>query len=424
MYTSLDPPALSPTSQNNRMMELKLLHHYTTTTCMTLTMASPGSNEVWRDVIPNLAFTSANFLADALLAISALHLRSQTPHDQALVRASHAYMASSLSAYSDTLQKGINASNAEAMFLTASLIAFQSTASRTFSRDEGGEGNNRNGTYTLPLAWFHSFQGVKAIVASSWQWLRNSHIVVPIIQSQPALDLNFASQGSSFFGNLLDGLEDEIIKMEPDPSTHQLTRQGYQHAVAVLNWAHKIPNTGAPMVFLATVSRRYVDLLSARRPRAIAILACFFGLLKGLDSVWWVKGLARREVLGIVSLFDPDDEEWWPRLQWPVRMALYDGDVVPPDVWGADWTAENPLLINSEDSGFLSHIELLSQMLNAMQRMPNMPKDTIAEAMYANIENQLTHESQLPRRNQVSQDNRASQEGLMQEAGIHTLPPD
>jgi hypothetical protein len=236
------------------------------------------------------------------------------------------------------LKRGINAGNAEALFLTASLIAFQSTASRIFVRDDGGEARDRNGGYVLPLSWFHSFQGVKTIVASSWQWLRTSGIVVPIIQSQPALDLNFDSQGTTFFGTLLDGLEDEIITMEPDPNTHQLTRQGYQHAVAVLNWAHKIPQTGAPLVFLATVSRRFVDLLQARRPRSMAILACFFGVLRGLDHIWWLKGIARREVMGIVSLFDPDDSEWWPRLQWPVRMALFDGDNVPADIWGADTT--------------------------------------------------------------------------------------
>lgn len=415
---------MSTTTGTNRMMELKLLHHYTTLTCKTLNVSSPGGEEVWRDVIPNLAFSTADFLADALLAISALHMRSLTPQDQSLVRASHAYMASSLSAYGDCLQKGITASNAEAMFLTASLIAFQSTASRTFSRDEGGDGNNRNGTYTLPLAWFHSFQGVKAIVASSWQWLRNSDIVVPIIQSQPALDLNFASQDSSFFGNLLDGLEDEMMKMEPDPSTHQSTRRGYQHAVAVLNWAHKIPNTGAPLVFLATVSRRYVELLSARRPRAVAILACFFGLLKGMDSIWWVKGVSRREVMGIVSLFDPDDEEWWPRLQWPVRMALYDGDVVPPEVWGADWTVGNQPLMTPDAGGFLSHIELLSKMLNAMERMPNMPADKIAEVMYTNIENQLSHGSQHPSENMAGRGNQNLQERMIIEASLRTLPFD
>ncbi|KAI1847302.1 hypothetical protein JX266_006527 [Neoarthrinium moseri] len=392
IYRHPDPPPISPTSKNNRMMELRLLHHYTTITCKTLLIADPMSEAIFRDTVPSLAFTGANFLADAILAVSALHLRSAQPHDQALVRASHAYMASSLSEYSTSLSKGINETNAEALFLTATLIAFQSTASRIFMREDGGDTKDRTGGYALPISWFHSFQGIKTIVATSWQWLRNSGIVVPIIQSQPALDLNMSSQGSTFFGNLLDGMEEELAAQDPDDSTRDKSRQAYQHAVAVLNWAHKIPLTGAPIVFLATVSRRYMELLQARRPRALAILACFFGLLKSLDSVWWLKGIARREVMGILSLFDPDDQEWWPRLQWPVRMAVYDGDIIPPDVWGADWTGGISLLAQSNQTGggFISHIELLSQMASAMQTMPNVPAETMVDAAYTTAEGQIS----------------------------------
>lgn len=355
-------------------MELKLLHHYTTITCETLAISSPVSEKIWRDTVPNLAFTGANFLADALLAVSALHLRSHSPQDQELIRASHSYMASTLSEYGASLSKGINESNAEALFLTAALIAFQSTASRIFTRDDSGDLKDRSDGYALPLSWFHSFQGVKAVVASSWQWLRHSGIVVPIIESQPALNLDLSGQNANFFGHLLNGVEEETLNLDDDTGNQILTRQAYQHAVAVLDWAHKIPHTGAPLVFLATVSRRFVELLEARRPRALAILASYFGLLKCLDGVWWLKGVARREVMGIVSLFDPDDEEWWPRLQWPLRIALYEGDAIPPDVWGADWAAETLLLQEASQNGtFISHIELLSQMFSAMQNMPTMP---------------------------------------------------
>ncbi|KAI0146579.1 hypothetical protein BJ166DRAFT_538136 [Pestalotiopsis sp. NC0098] len=397
LYRHIDPPNLSNATKNNRMMELRLLHHYTTITCKTLIIADPMTESIFRDTVPGLAFGGANFLADAILAVSALHLRSTQPQDQALVRASHAYMASSLSEYSEHLGKGINAENAEALFLTATLIAFQSTASRIFMREDGGDTKDRSGGYTLPISWFHSFQGVKTIVATSWQWLRNSGIVVPIIQAQPALDLNMSSEGSTFFGSLLDGLEEELATMEPDLDSQNKTRQAYQHAVAVLNWSHKIPLTGAPIVFLATVSRRYLEVLQERRPRALAILASFFGLLKSLDSIWWLKGIARREVMGILSLFDPDDSEWWSRLQWPVRMAVYDGDVIPPEVWGADWSNGISLLEQSSQTngGFISHIELLTQMTHAMQTMPQVPADAITDATWSNLEAQLAAQEMI-----------------------------
>ncbi|KAH6660256.1 hypothetical protein BKA67DRAFT_641384 [Truncatella angustata] len=405
IYRHVDPPNISTAPQENRMMELRLLHHYTTITCKTLLISDPMSEAIFRDTVPGLAFGGASFLADAILAVSALHLRSSQPQDQALVRASHAYMASSLSEYSTNLRKGINAQNAEALFLTATLIGFQSTAARIFMREDGGDTKDRSGGYALPLSWFHAFQGIKTIVATSWQWLRNSENVVPIIQSQPALDLNMSSEGTTFFGSLLGGMEEELAATDLNPDARNKTRQAYQHAVAVLNWAHKIPLTGAPLVFLATVSRRYMELLQERRPRALAILASFFGLLKSLDGVWWLKGIARREVMGIISLFDPDDHEWWSRLQWPVRMAVYDGDVIPPEIWGADWTGGISLLEQSSQSGggFISHIELLSQMSQLMQTMPHISAEDFVETAYESAEAQINAQEIMPQTLNVEQ---------------------
>jgi len=74
------------------------------------------------------------------------------------------------------------------------------------------------------------------------------------------------------------------------------------------------------------VSRRFVQLLEEQKPRALVILACFFALLKPLDTVWWLQGMARREVLGVVSLFDSDlsqaeiECQWRPHLEWAVRV--------------------------------------------------------------------------------------------------------
>ncbi|KAH8160124.1 hypothetical protein CIB48_g8129 [Xylaria polymorpha] len=370
IYKTPDPPPLSSTtSKKNRMLELKLLHNFTTVTAQTLSVNSPVLEKIWRVTVPELAFSSATYLADTLLAVSALHLRSSSPQDRELIRASHSYMASACSEYGACLSKGVTESNAEALFLTSALIAFQSTASRIFARDDV---NDRSAGYSLPLSWFHSFQGVKAVVAATWQWLRISTIVIPIIESQPALNLDLSGH-PTFFSDLMTGVEDEIAKFESNPATHVETRMAYQHAISVLDWAHKIPYTGAPLVFLATVSRRFIELLEARRPRALAILASYFALLKCIDDVWWLKGVARREIMGIVSLFDPDDEEWWPRLQWPLRIALHENSKIPPQVWGRDWAAQTAN--TSQNGGFVSHIELLSDMFSSMPQMNSATPD-------------------------------------------------
>ena len=441
------------------MLELRLMHHYTTTTCRTFTSGSPGTEDIWKVVVPRLAFSGSQHLADAVLAISALHLRSLTPQDKDMVRASHAYMAASIAEYNATLDQGINQANAEALFLTSTLIAFQATATRTFIKDEpaitGSEEENgvvgAPGGYAVPFSWFHAFQGVKAITAASWEYLRQSLVVTHIINSQVALQLDFKSSRDGFFGHLLDGLEEELVAMDmaappppasppasphsneaadmPSPDLADLssmmdvqyddetclaaqsahsaqsqgrptsrgdasgrqdsnrvndTRQAYQHAVAALNWAHKIPHKGAGLSFPATVSRRFVELLQERRPRSLAILACFFAQLKTLESVWWLHGMARREVLGVAALFNGDYfgpdayRRWWPHIEWAVRIAMWEGDAIPPEVWGADWAAEELALAESRGSpvDFVSQIEILTQMTGPAHSLAVVPPES------------------------------------------------
>lgn len=449
-------PAVSQTTPpGHRLLELRLMHQYTAMTCKTFTFTAPVTEDIWKITVPNLAFSGSQHLADAILAVAALHLRSMLPNDKELVRASHAYMAASLAEYSAALTKGINHTNAESLFLTSALIAFQSTATRVFMKDEvmvgtGGDidadvnkqRNHPSGCYAIPFSWFHSFQGVKAITAASWQYLRVSPVVTQVINSQAVLQLDFSTGPNTFFGHLLEGLDEELASMggggggNDDPSTSRhtttplgggtadrsntsssappppppspstaasleliaSTRQAYQHAVAVLNWAHKIPHKGAPLAFPATVSRRFIELLEERQPRALAILACFFALLKSMDSVWWLQGMARREVLGVVSLFNSDFfgpdayRTWWPHLEWAMRIALWEppaggggrdggdgaggGEPIPPEIWGADWYAEERAMAEGQarNGGYVRHIELLSQMGSAMQSIPSVPE--------------------------------------------------
>lgn len=366
------PALVSPSPrQVDRFLELRLLHHFTTTTSKTLFTQSPTTEHVWQCAVPQMAFDGKDYLMDAILSVAALHLRTQDPNDKALVRASHAYAASTLAEYCASLGRGITADNAEALFLTATLITFQSTASRIFAKDDGdgdGDGSEASTRYTLPMPWFHAFQGVKTIVASSWQWIRNSHVVKAVIDSQPSFHLDLNPRGpKSFFGHLLDGLDDELA----DESCHQITAtsQAYSHAVSVLNWAHKNMYAPATLAFPASVSRRFVELVEEKRPRALAILCCFFALLKRMDNVWWLGDVARREVMGLVSLFE-SGSAWWRHLEWPVRIAHWDGSAIPSDVWGAE-CEEPPQADKGIVETMMSHIELLTKLTS--QGPPSTP---------------------------------------------------
>ncbi|KYK55456.1 hypothetical protein DCS_07419 [Drechmeria coniospora] len=355
--------------QEDRLMEFRLLHHFTTSTAETLSTQSTAAEDIWKRVVPQMAFREGRtYLLDAILSVAALHLRTQHPDDKPLVQASHVYAASTLTEYRISLGRGITAENAESLFLTASLIAFQLTASRIFfSKDDYDASSVDASRYALPMPWFHAFQGVKTIVATSWQWIRHSDIVRAVIDSQPSfqLDLNPLA-ADSFFGHLLEGVDEELAA----ESREQVlaTSQGYSHAVSVLNWAHKMRFAPAALAFPASVSRRFIDLVEERRPRALAILACFFALLKRMDNVWWLDDVSRREVMGLVSLFERGSG-WWKHLEWPVRIALWDGNTIPSDVWGAECN-EEPQADNSLVETMMNHIDLLTKLASQAQTSP------------------------------------------------------
>jgi hypothetical protein len=319
------------------------------------TVNTPSAEEAWQIAIPGMAFESP-CLMDAMLAISALHLRHLTPTDSSLVRAFHGYMASALSQYSTSLASGVNASNAEALFSTSAMIAFQASALRRFYNEAGEEEFGQSG-YTLPLQWFYSFQGVKTVVLSSWMFLRTSKRVQPIIQMQPALDLDLNPSPLAFFTGLLEGLDEEL-QMAQEGDRLEI-KQAYDHSVAYLNWAHSKPERPRILGFPATVSKRYVQLVEEQQPRALVIMACFFAMTRAVDDVWWLHGIAKKEVTGIMSLLP---ESWWSRMEWPVRVSSHEGNMTE-DIWGGCWHSEGEPKVEEGFNGDVrSHIDILAQI--------------------------------------------------------------
>ncbi|TGO16083.1 hypothetical protein BTUL_0032g00460 [Botrytis tulipae] len=342
-------------SMHDRSLELRLMHHYTATTSKTL--SNDESQDVaWSVIVPSLAYDSP-YLMDAILAVSALHLRILQPEDRSLARASHSYMASALAQYSSLLSQGPSQSNAEALFCTAALIAFQASASRCV--ENGIDGDSDSG-YVLPLAWFHSFQGVKTIVITSWHWLRNSAKIFPIINGQPPLILDFDPERRGFFAFLLEGIDH--ASNSDDASIDADTKQAYEHAVAMLNWSHQKPERARILSFAATVTRRYIDLLKRQDPRALVIVSCFFAMTRIVDDIWWLQGVAKREVTGIFSLLP---EEWWPKMDWPMRIAYFEGRL-DEDTWGSCWHTEGtPKREEGFNGNLISHIDMLAKIMNA-----------------------------------------------------------
>jgi hypothetical protein len=85
------------------------------------------------------------------------------------------------------------------------------------------------------------------------------------------------------------------------------------------------------MTFAGSVSGRFVELLGQYDPRTLVIVACFFAMTRAVDDIWWLQGVAKREVMGVMSVLP---EEWYPKMDWAVRVANTE-EQLDKNIWGA-----------------------------------------------------------------------------------------
>ena len=116
-----------------------------------------------------------------------------------------------------------------------------------------------------------------------------------------------------------------------------------------------------------------MELLNEYDPRAMVIAACFFALTKVTNEVWWLRGVAEREVNGIMSIVP---SVWWPKMEWAMRVANHKGEM-DEVTWGIG--DDEGQIVKPEATEYLpnvhQHIDLLAKMLR--ERTPYTQDDKI-----------------------------------------------
>ncbi|KIW10877.1 hypothetical protein PV08_10176 [Exophiala spinifera] len=101
--------------------------------------------------------------------------------------------------------------------------------------------------------------------------------------------------------------------------------EAYQSTLAMIGSIFNAVRAGEPshyvcmrvMAFGPLVPRSYTALLAQKRPRAMVIMAYLMVFVKYVDSYWWFRGRAEKEILGIRSAL-PDRWQW--ALRWPLAV--------------------------------------------------------------------------------------------------------
>lgn len=310
-----------PETKQRRMMELRLMQH----TLLRLNIAtradiSPDWINVWQNLMPKLALEFDNVLY-AVFTLSATHMLQNSGHEDAVYRARQNYFVLALREQRQAIDN-MNTHTIDAVCITAILIllaAFAMLQERTLTE------------YTPPMDWIQMGRGVNAVMwrtsTAVPQYTSSIHQLV--LESIPVLgtDIDVSNPLPHPFSDILnfdDGTPDYW---------NQNTTDVYERTLHVIASAQDAINNDEPQyivgrriqAFPIVIPERFTDFVKDRQPRALVVLAHYFGVMAQVKTdVWFTEAhsltserIAYREIRAIAD-FLPGD--WHDLMEWPLSM--------------------------------------------------------------------------------------------------------
>ena len=286
------------------------MHHYSTSTCLSIAGQDPQMQQAWQVQVPIEAY-SHPYLMHSLLALAALHRNSLTGlseprclQESALRHYNHA-LATSKPALSN-----VSAENCTSLFVFSAVIAITAFALPLHS-----SGHRLGDPVAELMQIFTLFRGSKSIVQVESDRVKTGSMAALIPHDYLAHECDIPSDTRTAL-DLLQRHVDTCLNTDDD------AKAAYKHTVDLLGlcFRNTVPDPENRIVVLswpAMVSDAYLSLLHARAPIAQVCLAYFAVMLHGLRKVWWCGDWGKRLVTWIER---EGAEEWYGLLDWPKKQ--------------------------------------------------------------------------------------------------------
>ncbi|KAL8778896.1 MAG: hypothetical protein Q9194_001736 [Teloschistes cf. exilis] len=295
-----------------QMGDLELLHQFATETCYT-TSNKKDSHDLWRVTVCKEGLNH-EFLMRGILAIAALHLghlRPDQAHEYQNIAANHQDKA--LSVFRVNVPN-VTESNCHAFFALSSLIVVYGFASprkpgTAVFTDESQESED----------WLPLIRGVNSVLQQAW----------PVVENGPLRGLLQPGSFNTTDTRLprsadmqLRSLAELCKSVSASGGGDDEAAEAYVEAVKALRKCYaKIFTRSSVECEVATaftwpveVPNKFIEMLRARAPHALIILAHYCVVLHHLNDYWWMSGWAAHLIENIYNeLQDP----WRDWLLWP-----------------------------------------------------------------------------------------------------------
>jgi Fungal specific transcription factor domain len=301
---------------------LELLHFYTTTTSFTLSDV-PELQQIWQQVVPQIAFTH-RFLLHGILAFTALHLaRVQPERKTSLHTEASAHHEIGLRMFQNAMSN-ITPQNCDACFAFASIIAAYAWA----SSDQTGDLFILDSSVSeekSSVEWASLLRGVHTLLKAAGEWMTSSpmrlilqpHHIDPEVAS--AADPEVCAKLTDL-SQLWDASPEKFDFNEIEVLTEALTllleacglvasssiERPIDMILVVYAWPIKVPE-------------EFFVMVQEQKPEALIVLAHYSLLLNKVDKLWYMQGMSRRLLQTIHSKIGKEWESW---IAWPLQTLV------------------------------------------------------------------------------------------------------
>ncbi|KAI0114753.1 hypothetical protein F4814DRAFT_439880 [Daldinia grandis] len=293
-------------------LDLELLHHFTTSTCFTLS-SEPLTRNFWRVNLPQIAF-SFEYVLKGLLSLSALHLsrfkpqRRDTLIEQAMV---HHNASSSMAL---TILNDFTSPHSMPIFFFSML-----TTCIAFANPK--EPNNllliSNGV--MP-EWLFLFRGMRSVIELNTDTMDSGMPLGFIFDSGKQINEIWESTTPPEYEGLKE-LENTLKSYVKDQQklnelTHGIESLKRSFVFFYSSNFTEDQRVRAAFIWLFKVPENFIKLLKERDSEALCVLSFFCVLLRRLDYIWWIEGWGVHLIGRIYSVLD---EGYRLLIRWPIE---------------------------------------------------------------------------------------------------------
>lgn len=300
-----------PESKLRRMLELRLLVHYTEHIMQPFPdLANAHLVTAWGAEVPRMALEYDNVMY-MLFALSACHLVRREPTDTQLAMTADLYLGLALREQHKAVAK-LNIENSDAVMYSAMMLLITSIA-RLWNRSLE--------PYKPPMEWLRLGSGAGTVMRTAKEFLQHNPAskILLFLRAPPVFDVKviFDKENLKPFSRVL---ESEMGRVDA------ATMETYEKTLCYIGYLYRSVDDDEPIYvvgrkivsFTMFMPIAFLELVEQQRPCALVILAHFFALMARYPSIWWIGKSPKREIQAIHDMLSQEYQDF---MHWPMMRA-------------------------------------------------------------------------------------------------------